>query len=80
MNSGVNLETKHVVMLYFFDATVEETVMISIVNYCKGKKAVKVKETFTIEQIRLTAQRNLWQMRCFHCSPIFSNGCQAEDI
>lgn len=42
MNSGVNLKTKHVMTLFFFDATVEKTVMISIVNYGKDKKVVKV--------------------------------------
>lgn len=80
VNSGVNLKTKHVMTLFFFDATVEKTVMISIVNYGKDKKVVKVSWTFTIEQIRLTAQADLLQMRCFYCSPNFANGCQAEDI
>lgn len=42
MNSGVNLETKHVMTLFFFDAAVEETVVISIVDYGKDKKVVKL--------------------------------------
>lgn len=40
MNLGVNLETKQLRHYSFFGATVEKTVIISILNY--DKKVVKI--------------------------------------
>lgn len=54
VNSGVNLETKHVMRLFFFDANVGKTAMI--VNYDKGKKVVRFSWTFRIKKITLTGQ------------------------